>query len=86
MIVVTKFQLKFFTKFAQKRNFQSKTEKIKLVHASMVVTYYIKLFRAGAERRNGLFISLLLLVAETKITPQKMSEIKYKSLEKNLLT
>ena len=33
----------------------------------MVVTYYIKLFRTGAERHNGILMSLLLLVAETII-------------------
>ena len=32
----------------------------------MVVTYYIKLFRTGADRHNGILMSLLLLVAETK--------------------
>ena len=32
----------------------------------MVVTYYIKLFRTGADRHNGILKSLLLLVAETK--------------------
>ena len=32
----------------------------------MVITYYIKLFRTGANRRNGILISLLLLVTETK--------------------
>ena len=31
----------------------------------MVVTYYVKLFRTGADRRNGILMSLLLLVAET---------------------
>ena len=31
----------------------------------MVVTYYIKLFRLGANRYNGIFMPLLLLVAET---------------------
>ena len=30
----------------------------------MVVTYYVKLFRTGADRRNGILMSLLLLVAE----------------------
>ena len=34
----------------------------------MVVTYYIKLFRTGADRHNGVLISLLLLVAETTNT------------------
>ena len=28
----------------------------------MVVTYYIKLFHTGADRRNGILMSLLLLV------------------------
>ena len=32
----------------------------------MVVTCYIKLFQAGADRHNGILMSLLLLVAETK--------------------
>ena len=29
----------------------------------MVVTYYIKLFRMGNNRHNGILMSLLLLVA-----------------------
>ena len=33
--------------------------------ASMVVTYYIKLFHTGADRHNSILMSLLLLVAET---------------------
>ena len=36
-----------------------------LWRAPMVVTYNIKLFRTGADRRNGISMSLLLLVAET---------------------
>ena len=36
-----------------------------LWRAPMVVTYNIKLFRTGADRRNGILMSLLLLVAET---------------------
>ena len=39
--------------------------KIALLHASMVITYYIKLFRTGADRYNGILMSLLLAVAET---------------------
>ena len=31
----------------------------------MDATYYIKLFRAGADRHNGILMCLLLLVAET---------------------
>ena len=38
-----------------------------LLRASMVVTYYIKPFRTGgADKHNGILMSLLLLVAETK--------------------
>ena len=37
----------------------------------MVVTYYIKLFRMGADIHNGILISLLLLVAETtRMSPE----------------
>ena len=32
----------------------------------MVVTYYIKIFRTGADRRNGILMSLLLLVLDIK--------------------
>ena len=31
----------------------------------MVVTSYIKLFRSGADRHNGILMLLLLLLAET---------------------
>ena len=33
----------------------------------MVVTYYNKLFRTGPNRHNGILMSLLPLLAETKI-------------------
>ena len=39
--------------------------KIALLRASMIVTYYIKFFRTGADRRNGILMSFLHLVAET---------------------
>ena len=39
--------------------------KIVLLRASMVVIYYIKLFRTGADRHKGILMSLFLLVAET---------------------
>ena len=57
----TKFQLKltiliFWNKFIQKGYFRSKTEKIVFPRASMVVAYYIKLFRTGP----GILMSLLL--------------------------
>ena len=32
--------------------------------------YYIKLFRTGADRHNGILMSLLLLVAETMRFPK----------------
>ena len=32
----------------------------------MAVTFYIKLFRTGADMHNGTLMSLFLLVAETK--------------------
>ena len=38
--------------------------KIVLMRESMVLVYYVKLFRTGAERRNSILMSLLLLVAE----------------------
>ena len=41
-------------------------EKIALVHASMVVTCYIKLSHTGSDRRNGILVSLFLLAPETK--------------------
>ena len=40
--------------------------KIAILCASMVVTYYAKLFRMGADRHNDILMSLLLLVTETK--------------------
>ena len=48
-----------------KKEFPIENGKIILVRASMVVTYYIELFRTDADRRNGILMSLLLLVAET---------------------
>ena len=40
--------------------------KFALVRASMVLTYYFKLFHTGADRHNGISMSLLLLVAKTE--------------------
>ena len=42
--------------------------KIALLRTSMVITYYIKLFWTGADRHNGILMSLLLLVAQTMDT------------------
>ena len=57
----------FWTKFAQK-GYPVEHGKIALVRVSMVVTYYIKLFRTGADRHNGILMSLLLLVQKTAIS------------------
>ena len=48
-----------------KIDFTNWNAKITLLHASMVVTYYIKLFQTGANGHNGILMSLLLLVTET---------------------
>ena len=45
--------------------FQVENGKIALVQASVVVTYHVKLFRTGADRHNGILMTLLLQVAET---------------------
>ena len=39
--------------------------KIAFLRASMVVSYYIKLFRTGADRHNSILMFLLFLVTET---------------------
>ena len=44
----------------------------------MVVTYYIKLFRTGADRQNGILMSLLLLVVS-------YNEISYLKLAKHFI-
>ena len=48
-----------------KNSFTYWNAKIALLPASMVVTYYIKLFRTGADRNNGILMSRFLPVAET---------------------
>ena len=50
-----------------KIGFTNWNAKIVLLCASMVVTYYVKLFCTGANRHNSFLMSLLLLVAETKM-------------------
>ena len=47
-----------------KIGFTNWNTKIALLRASMVVTYYIKIFHTGADRNNGVLMSLLLLIAE----------------------
>ena len=71
LIVVIKFQLTltvfiFFNKICPKRVFPVDNGKIALERALMVVAYYIKLFCTEADRRNGILMSLLLLVADNK--------------------
>ena len=46
--------------------FSNRNAKIALMRGSMVVTYYIKLFRTGTDRHNDILMSLLFLVAEPK--------------------
>ena len=55
------------------------TPNTKTFHAKNLfigVTFYIKIFRVGADRHNGILMSLLLLVAETIITTSHIA-IKY---------
>ena len=79
-----------------KISFTNWNAKIALLRASMVVSYYIKLFRTGADRHNGILMSLLLLVAETKTVKynswvkqicytKKHNLILWKYLRKNFL-
>ena len=56
--------------------------KIALLRASMVVTYYIKLFRTGADRHNSILMSLLLLVAETIIVLLKIYHVLLRVMER----
>ena len=44
--------------------------KTALVRASMVVTYYNKIFHAGADRHNGILMSLLILVSDARTKSQ----------------
>ena len=66
----TKFQLKLtnlvFEQNLLKKGISSLKRKIAVLRGPTVVTYDIKLFRTGADRHNGILMSLVLLVAETK--------------------
>ena len=53
-----------------KIGFTNLNTKTALSRASLVVTYYIKLFLTGADRRNGILMYPLLLFAETNITAE----------------
>ena len=50
-----------------KIGFTNWNAKVTLLCASMVVTYYIKVLRTGADRHNGILMFLLLLVAKSFI-------------------
>ena len=43
----------------------------------MVATFYIKLFRTGADRCNGILMSLLLLVAKILNQTQRALQQKF---------
>ena len=58
--------LLFFYQICPKRVFPVENGEIALARASMVVTYYIKLFRAEVGRHNRILMSLFLLVAGIK--------------------
>ena len=51
----------------------------------MVVTYYIKLFRMGADRNNGILMSLRLEGAETKKRRLQDSQNRHKIILKRHL-
>ena len=48
----------FFDQIFPKREFPVENGKIALVRASMVNAYYIKHFRTGADRHNGILTKL----------------------------
>ena len=50
----------------------------------MFVTYYIKLFRTGTDRHNGILMSLLLLVAQTIINDNLQNLKFYQRSSKNM--
>ena len=61
--------------------------KLELVLASMVITYYDKLFRTRADRYNGILMFLHLLVEETKTvlkrTPNAIFNMKKVDLDES---
>ena len=75
-----------FYQICPKWEFPVKNGKIALERASVIVTFYIKLFRTGVDRNNGILMSLLLLVAETisQATPWK-KDGKNKTLRNGLM-
>ena len=73
----------FFDQIWPKRVFPAEKGKIVLVRGSMVVTYYITIFRTGANRHNGILMSLLLLVAGTINSNNKNNKKSIKSYNVN---
>ena len=73
----------FFDQIWPIRVFPAENGKIVLVRGSMVVTYYIKIFRTGANRHNGILMSLLLLVARTINSNNKNNKKSIKSYNVN---
>ena len=55
-----------------KIGFTNWNAKIAFLQASMLITYNIKLFRTGADRHNGILMSLPLFVAETNSKEQNI--------------
>ena len=54
--------------------------KISLLLASMVVTYYVKLFSTEANRHNGILMSVLFLFAEAKSTVTETQQYRLHTL------
>ena len=50
----------------------------------MVVTYYIKLFRAGSDRHNDILMPFVLLVPKTIISLIAVINTVVKNFEKNM--
>ena len=73
----------FFDQIWPKRVFPAEKGKIVLVRGSMVVTYYITIFRTGANRHNGSLMSLLLLVAGTIYSNNENNKKSIKSYNVN---
>ena len=73
----------FFNQIWPIRVFPAENGKIVLVRGSMVVTYYIKIFCTGANRHNGILMSLLLLVARTINSNNKNNKKSIKSYNVN---
>ena len=65
-----------------KRVFLVENGKIAIARASMVITYYVKFFRTGADRHSSILMPLLLLVPDTVIEENAhILPVKTKNLE-----